>query len=121
MAEVVEGQFMNDFQIMYSKNNNRRPKAEREYFDRPVDYIPQGYTFSPVHKRPIELTGEFRASLASRGSRGTSQSVNKSPQLGGNKSVHSFMSNTMYSTGKGPGKSNAFIPITNGMNDDQLF
>jgi hypothetical protein len=35
--------------------------------------------------------------------------------------VHSFMSNTMYSTGKGPGRSNAFIPITNGMNDDQLF
>ena len=62
---------------MYSKNNNHRPKAEREYFDRPVEYVHQGYTFSPVHKRPIELTGDFRSSVVSR------SSAAKSPSLRG--------------------------------------
>jgi len=96
---------------MYSKNNLDRPKAEREYFDRPVDYIHQGFSFSPQHKRPIELTGEFRTSVVSRGSA-------KSPSLKGG-SVKSFMSNTMYNTpGPGGNMSNQYIPITNGMNDD---
>lgn len=40
---------------MASKNNQHRPKAEREYFDKPIAYQALGFMFSPVHKRPIEL------------------------------------------------------------------
>jgi hypothetical protein len=38
MAETVEGYFEKDFQVMASKNNIARPRAEREYFDRPVNF-----------------------------------------------------------------------------------
>lgn len=38
-AEDIEGKFREDFQVMASKNNVDRPVAEREYFDRPVDYM----------------------------------------------------------------------------------
>jgi len=38
MAENIEGNFTPDFQVMASKNNLHRPKAEREFFDRPIQY-----------------------------------------------------------------------------------
>ena len=41
---------------MASKNNLDRPKAEREYFDKPIEYIHQGFQFSPIFKKPVELT-----------------------------------------------------------------
>ena len=37
---MVEGDFQQDFMVMASKNNIDRPVAEREYFDRPVLYVP---------------------------------------------------------------------------------
>jgi hypothetical protein len=37
-AEGVEIGYQLDFHVMASKNNIDRPKAEREYFDRPVNY-----------------------------------------------------------------------------------
>jgi hypothetical protein len=46
---------------MYSKNNIDRPVAEREYFDRPMEFNPDSYTFSPTHKRPIDLAWDRRA------------------------------------------------------------
>ena len=60
MAETVEGYFEKDFQVMASKNNFARPRAEREYFDKPVNFERQGFRFSPVHKKPIELSGDLR-------------------------------------------------------------
>ena len=50
---------------MFSKNNNYQPKAEREYFDRPVNYEKLGYKFSPLHKRPMELRGDIRRTAQS--------------------------------------------------------
>ena len=38
VAENIEEHFTPDFQVMASKNNYDRPKAEREYFDRPIEY-----------------------------------------------------------------------------------
>lgn len=45
---------------MYSKNNIDRPVAEREYFDRPMEFNPDSYTFSPTHKRPFDVSLEPR-------------------------------------------------------------
>lgn len=40
---------------MYSKNNHDRHPLEREYFDRPVNYIHKGFLFSPKYKMPLDL------------------------------------------------------------------
>ena len=40
---------------MYSKNNHDRHPLEREYFDRPVNYIHKGFLFSPKFKLPLDL------------------------------------------------------------------
>ena len=40
---------------MFSKNNLDNPKSEREYFDRPIIHVTEGFEFTPVHKRPIEM------------------------------------------------------------------
>lgn len=45
---------------MYSKNNHDRPKAEREYFDRPMEFNIDSYTFSPAHKKPIDYAWDSR-------------------------------------------------------------
>lgn len=45
---------------MASKNNYDRPKAEREYFDRPIEYAKMGFEFTPHHRRPIHLLGQQR-------------------------------------------------------------
>jgi len=39
LFEESEHTFRQDFQVMASKNNIDRPRAEREYFDKPVAYI----------------------------------------------------------------------------------
>lgn len=46
---------------MYSKNNVDRPKAEREYFDRPMEFQPGSYTHSPIHKRAIDFSFENKS------------------------------------------------------------
>ena len=46
---------------MYSKNNYDRPKAEREYFDRPMEFQKESYTFTPSHKRPIDFLWDTRS------------------------------------------------------------
>ena len=56
IIEQIEQGFQNDFQVMNSKNNHDRPVNEREYFDRPFSYMHQGFVFSPIHKRPVELS-----------------------------------------------------------------
>ena len=60
VAETIENSFRGDFQVMSSKNNIDRPKAEREYFDRPIEYTKQGFEFTPHHRRPIHLLGQQR-------------------------------------------------------------
>ena len=45
---------------MFSKNNNDRPVAEREYFDRPMEFQKESYTFTPSHKRPIDFLWDTR-------------------------------------------------------------
>lgn len=40
---------------MYSKNNHDRHPLEREYFDRPINYIHKGFLFSPKYKMPLDL------------------------------------------------------------------
>ena len=56
IIEQIEQGFQNDFHVMNSKNNLDRPVNEREYFDRPFSYMHQGFVFSPIHKRPVELS-----------------------------------------------------------------
>lgn len=58
---------------MYSKNNIDRPVAEREYFDRPMDFNPDSYTFSPTHKRPIDMALDIRKINSSENSRFATQ------------------------------------------------
>jgi len=58
LAEHVEENFRPDFEVMASKNNHHRPKGEREFFDRPIEYTKQGFGFTPHHKRPIYLLND---------------------------------------------------------------
>jgi len=55
LQDFIEDGFIHDFHTMYSKNNDHRPKLEREYFDKPVNYVQKGFLFSPKHKLPLEL------------------------------------------------------------------
>ena len=55
MVEYAEGGFQHDWQVAYSKNNHDRHPSKREYFDVPVNYIPQGFIFSPKYREPIDL------------------------------------------------------------------
>jgi hypothetical protein len=51
---------------MFSKNNARLPKSEREYFDRPVVYQKEGHYFNPLYKKAFEFSPEgFRNSFKS--------------------------------------------------------
>lgn len=50
--------FKNDFNVMYSKNNNDNPKNEREYFDRPIVYQKEGMVFNPMYKKAYEYNWE---------------------------------------------------------------
>ena len=85
---------------MNSKNNNDRPRNEREYFDRPFSYMHQGYVFSPIHKRPVEL----------------SQTRSRSMRSTGSPSEHlSTMGASFYSV-----KNPNILPVTNGLNNEQL-
>jgi hypothetical protein len=108
---------------MYSKNNIDRPKAEREYFDRPIQYQHQGFVFSPEHIRPIEFSGvgSRRTSvLVSRngGSRGGNNSVPyKERTQSQNFSTRSSFFNAMASTGFSKKAANQVIPVTNGLNN----
>lgn len=95
---------------MASKNNNDRPKAEREYFDRPVDYMHQGFMFSPIHRRPIELLGEMRFTQMNTAD---GQMRNTFSGMSKNSSINSMI---MYDK-----KNSLVVPITNGMNNEQLF
>jgi hypothetical protein len=45
---------------MASKDNIDRPKAEREYFDRPIKYQKEGFGFTPHHRRPVYLLGQAK-------------------------------------------------------------
>jgi hypothetical protein len=38
VTEIIEQKYLNDFSAMASKNNLDRPRAEREYFDRPINF-----------------------------------------------------------------------------------
>jgi len=88
---------------MNSKNNDHRPKQEREFFDRPFSYMHQGYVFSPIHKRPVELTQSATRSKSMR-------------SAGGTLSEHlSTMGASFYSV-----KNPNVLPVTNGLNDSQL-
>lgn len=85
---------------MNSKNNDDRPKAEREYFDRPFSYMHQGFVFSPIHKRPVEL----------------SQTRSRSMRSQGDPMEHlSTMGASFYSV-----KNPNLLPVTNGLNNEQL-
>ena len=86
---------------MNSKNNRDRPVKEREYFDRPFSYMHQGFVFSPIHKRPVELSqNKFRS---------------KAPT--GSPMEHlSTMGASFYSV-----KNPNVLPVTNGLNNEQLM
>ena len=100
---------MPDFQVMASKNNFDRPKAEREYFDKPVAYMHQGFVFSPVHKRPIEM-------LQSRTTMRTASTGNgDSPGVRMGRSTLSSLGASVYQL-----KNPHILPVTTGLNDEQL-
>jgi hypothetical protein len=46
---------------MFSKNNHHRHPLEREYFDRPVNYIHKGFLFSPKFKLPLDLNDNLES------------------------------------------------------------
>jgi hypothetical protein len=43
---------------MFSKNNHKLPKNEREYFDKPVMFQKEGMVFYPVFKKAYEYSAE---------------------------------------------------------------
>jgi len=103
---------------MASKNNNDRPRAEREYFDRPVNYIYQGFTFQPVHKRPIELQGDIKSStLRSR----MSMDIAKQTTPTQMKRQLEMMSTGFSTFSSSRRKSELYPPITTGMNNTQFY
>ena len=112
-AEEIEAAFRHDFQVMSSKNNEDRPRAEREYFDRPINYMHQGFMFSPVHRRPIELLGESRMAKTNPNGFGMGGMNNtfsgSSKSFGGGSMMMHDLNN------------NIVVPITNGMSNEQLF
>ena len=85
---------------MYSKNNVDRPKGEREFFDRPINYMHQGFMFSPIHRRPIELLGETR--MANGFGMNNTFSGSSAKSFGGSMMMHDMNNNVV-------------VPITNGM------
>lgn len=84
---------------MNSKNNETRPVKEREYFDRPFSYMHQGYVFSPIHKRPVELS-------QTRYRRATGSPMEHLSTMGAS-----------YYSVKNPN----VLPVTNGLNNEQLM
>jgi len=72
---------------MYSKNNIDRPVAEREYFDRPMEFQKESYTFTPSHKRPIDFLWDTRKPPGLRtlkSSQSPNRDVNRSKNLSQN-------------------------------------
>mmetsp|Transcript_1196 Transcript_1196/g.2186 ORF Transcript_1196/g.2186 Transcript_1196/m.2186 type:complete len:257 (+) Transcript_1196:45-815(+) len=115
VMESVETSFQGNFHVMFSKHNEKIPKAEREYFDRPVGYLTQGYRFMPVHKRPIELRGDLRTSLKSAGMNSLDQPYHNN----NNNNNNSFQK---YSTFTSSFMENPVTPpVTTGLNNDQFF
>jgi hypothetical protein len=84
---------MQDFNVMYSKNNHHRHPLKREYFDRPVNYIHKGFLFSPKINLPLDFTDNGQShynlnikmsptgSSFSKRSRNPSSGGNYSPRL----------------------------------------
>ena len=124
---------------MFSKNNSKLPKNEREYFDKPVVYQKEGCQFNPLYKKPFEygiegnrkmsrlnirdrqdsvrnqmsMTNTSNSPLKIRSGNSNEQSFRSPSPIGGNQILHS----TFTHFGKTPLK----VPVTNGLNNTQLF
>lgn len=94
---------------MNSKNNHHRPKAEREYFDKPYSYMHQGFAFSPIHKRPVELVANHSRSKS------TNEGFGSTMKASASKNHLSTFGTTFYQV-----KNPTVLPVTNGLNDEQL-
>lgn len=55
VVDYVRNGYVNDFEVMYSKNNHHRHPSKREFFDKPINYIHKGFLFSPKYKMPLDL------------------------------------------------------------------
>ena len=105
--EAQESSFNEKFHVMASKNNDKNPKGEREYFDKPIGFRHQGYGFAPVYTKPHHL-----ASTASRSIEAESPLTPGSPVRKGSTIGSDF---ALYQT-----KNPNMLPVTTGLNDMQL-